>query len=456
VPNAPEAPVEPEWLPDDDVDALFSRLTPFSKLAIAVSGGADSLCLMVLLKEWSRRTSWPGTFEVLCVDHGLRAESAVEAAFVARSAEELGLPSTILRWTGDRPERNLQEEARNARYRLMAEHMRGSGAQALVLAHHLDDQAETFLDRLTRGSGVTGLGAMAQDEAGGPSGLRLLRPLLSVRKRRLEASLKRRGMTWCSDPSNADAKYKRSRLRALMDLLATEGLSAERIARTAANMQRADAALQDLVRSVFTDRITEHPAGPLRLERQAYRSLAEEVRLRLLAAMIARVTGRAPRPRLRKLAGLDAVLNSDNACGQPLAGALFQADAAVIFCWREPGRTPPETLTGPTGAGVWDRRYRYRVVGEAEMETTRAGLRLGPLGAAPLAAAQVDWPQGWPKAAFDCAPAIWSDGDAVRLPFLGPETDIGSFCRCEEFELERLPFQVRLAANFTEEIEERP
>jgi len=450
VPSVPDSPVEPDGLPDDQVDLLFSRLKPFSHLAVAVSGGADSLCLMVLLKEWQTRQSWAGRFDILCVDHGLRPESAAEADFVAASAKDLGLCCTVLRWSGPKPASNLQEEARLARYRLIAAHMDGTGAEALLLAHHLDDQAETFLDRLTRGSGVAGLSAMAADEPDGPEGLRLLRPLLPVSKRELEASLSKRGRTWCADPSNSDSKYKRSRLRSVLPLLEREGLSPDRLARTAANLRRADDALEAVLRDLAKKHLVEHPAGPLKLDRHVFRSLPEELRLRLLSLMMSRVTGLAPRPRLRNLAGLDRMLAGERPCRLTLCGAMFDGGASTLFCWKEPGRRPPETLSGLAGSGIWDERYRYVVPTQPRTGGSR-GFHLGPLIAAPLTSKQVDWPKGWPKAAFHCAPVVWAGEDVLQVPFLTTDIDLSNSCSFEELELERLPFQAKLLGNYVDD-----
>ncbi|MDN3720773.1 tRNA lysidine(34) synthetase TilS [Roseibium salinum] len=212
--NVPDEPVEPEGLPADEADFFIFRAEILFKTGARCFGRSGfAWPAGSFFSEWRERVSWQGDAEVLCVDHGLRPESAAEAEFVAGAAAEHGLSCRILRWTGEKPASNIQDEARRARYRLFADHMAQSGAEALVLAHHMDDQAETFLDRLTRGSGLSGLSAMAADEPHGPQGLRLLRPFLNLRKERLEASLRERGLSWCLDPSNQDPKYKRSRLR---------------------------------------------------------------------------------------------------------------------------------------------------------------------------------------------------------------------------------------------------
>jgi tRNA(Ile)-lysidine synthase len=447
VPSVPDRPVEPDRLPANRVDALFSKLSSFSNLALAVSGGSDSLCLLVLFDEWRKRTGWQGAAEVLCVDHQLRPESGQEAEFVVMNARACGLDCTVLHWSDRKPTANLQEEARLARYRLMADRMRETGAEALVLGHHLDDQAETFLDRLTRGSGVSGLSGMAADEGNGPEGLRLLRPLLSVSKSDLEATLERRGRSWCTDPSNRNPKYKRSRLRAILSLLAAEGLSAERLAQTAANIRRAREALELTVEDLAARLITEHPAGPVRVDRQAYRTLAEEFRLRLLVYLMARVSGKVSRPRLAKLQALDRVLISGEQNRQTLQGAVFDADADTVRAWKEAGRTPPAIVTGLAGAGTWDGRYLYRAPTCAAGEGG-APLCLGPLISAPVSSGEIDWPEGWPKAAFDCAPVLWRAGEFLVPASAAAVLTIGNSCRIADLELERMPIQGKLPDNF--------
>ena len=447
--NAPDKPVEPSGLPADDVDALFSRLHSFSKLSLAVSGGADSLCLLVLFSEWSRRMSWPGSADVIVVDHGLRPESASETRFVVDAAARCGLPAVVLQWEGEKPQSNVQEAARLARYNLIAQRMKSTGSEALLLGHHLDDQAETFLDRLTRGSGISGLSAMAADEPDGPEGLRLLRPLLTVRKEMLEASLRERSLTWCTDPSNQDTKYKRSRLRRILTLLEDEGLSAERLAETAGHIRRSRDALDKTVRDIAAKYVEIHPAGPAKLDRKVFAGLADDLRLRLLVSVMTSVTGARVRPRLAKLQSLEGSLASDTPVRQPLSGAMFEADAETIWCWREQGRTPPVTHSEFEEEGIWDRRFVYSSRPGSQRPGEMEGLRLGPLFQAPLSAKDVIWPDGWPRAAFDCSPVVWSTeglvfSQPVSLP-VQSNAQIGKNNHSCSLDLARMPIRGKLS-----------
>lgn len=449
--NVPDKPVEPTGLPADEVDKLLSVLNDFSKLTLAVSGGGDSLCLMMLFNEWRHRTGWTGEAEVVVVDHGLRPESDTEAEFVVRRSEDVGLSATALRWEGEKPSRNIQEAARQARYRLISQHMRRSGSEALVLGHHLDDQAETFLDRLSRGSGLHGLSAMAADEPDGPEGLRLLRPLLPTTKKQLEASLLERGLSWCKDPSNENLKYKRSRLRKILALLEEEGLSPERIAQTTAHLRRAREALDQSTREFAETHLVEHPAGPLKLDRQAYRDAPEELRLRLLTLLMERVTGIRLRVRLQKLQVLDEALMLRSDHLQTLGGVLIKARKDTIWCWREAGREPPETLHDPKGDGVWDNRFTYSVMAGTDRRELGHGIRLGPLCDAPIRAKDIEWPQDWPKEAFDCSPVVWSEGGDVFSHSCAVSIPIGENDRGEVLNLARMPFRAKLMSNYLDE-----
>src|SRR5205807_2476678 len=191
------------------------------------------------------------------VDHGLRSDSAREARAVKQLARRLGIRHRTVRWIGRKPKTGLQEAARAVRYRLLAKAARAAGAGHILTAHTLDDQAETVLLRMARGSGLTGLAAMAREtplsgqpdargaaprDGAGP--LLLVRPLLDLPKARLIATLDAEGVAFCDDPSNRDPRFTRPRLRELMPVLAGEGLDAKRLAVLARRLRRAEAAIE--------------------------------------------------------------------------------------------------------------------------------------------------------------------------------------------------------------------
>ena len=220
----------------DDFAALMARalgrpLTPAEPIAVAVSGGPDSVALLLLAAA-----AFPGRTTALTVDHGLRPAAADEAANVARQCAAAGIPHQILHWTGAKPTANIQAAARAARYRLMADWCAAHGTVLLLTAHHADDQAETLLMRLARGSGSPGLaGIRARRDLG--QGVTLVRPLLTVRR----ADLSTNGWQVANDPTNHDPHYDRTHARRL--LACTEWLDPARLAAAASHLAQAEAAL---------------------------------------------------------------------------------------------------------------------------------------------------------------------------------------------------------------------
>ena len=255
--------------------AIGALTGPDARIGLAVSGGPDSLALLLLAHE-----AIPGRFEVATVDHGLRLASAAEAEAVAALCERLAVPHTTLRpvvaTTG-----NLQANARAARYAALGDWAKARGLAAIVTAHHADDQAETLLMRLNRGAGVRGLAGMrgAATVPGHP-GLPLLRPLLGWRKAELEAVVAQAGIVPTRDPSNVDLRFERARVRA--ELAAAPWLDPASLADSAAHLGEADAAL-DWAAAREWDEQVEHGEGSL-----TYRPLAPRaVRLRVLERIVA-------------------------------------------------------------------------------------------------------------------------------------------------------------------------
>ncbi|MFK4537768.1 tRNA(Ile)-lysidine synthetase-like protein [Bradyrhizobium ottawaense] len=190
---------------------LFAGLKSAPALVLAVSGGPDSVALMWLAARWRRSLARGPSLTVVTIDHGLRREAAREAREVKRLATELGLPHRTLRWRGAKPKTGLPAAAREARYRLLAQAARAVGASHVLTAHTRDDQAETLLMRLLRGSGLAGLSAMASLSE--RDGIVLARPLLEVPKAQLIATLKRARIGFADDPTNRDTAFTRPRLR---------------------------------------------------------------------------------------------------------------------------------------------------------------------------------------------------------------------------------------------------
>jgi len=389
--------------------ALIERFAPFGpapRLAVAVSGGADSLALTLLADEWARAAG--GAITALTVDHRLRPEAAAEAARVAGWLGARGIAHATLVRDGPIPSGDLQAVARAARYGLLEGWCAAHGVLHLLMAHHREDQAETVLLRLARGSGLDGLAGMAAEVE--HRACRVLRPLLGTPRARLAATLAARGQDWIEDPSNLDPAYARVRLRRSAAMLAAEGLSADRLAATAGLLGRARAVLEAAVAAHLAEAVWLHPAGFAWLDPARLCAAPEEVALRTLAAVLATVSGEYYPPRLDGLERLRRQLPHDLGAGRTLGGCRVLPRRGRILVCREPAAVAPPVAAAPGAAVRWDGRFLLQLP-----PTAPAGLRLGALRAAPEAAKMRS---DVPPAARATLPALGDDAGIVAVPHL--------------------------------------
>jgi len=328
----------------EEATALFRGLENLRGLVLAVSGGSDSTALLVMAARWAKQLKKrrPKLLAVT-INHGLRAESAREAAAVKRLARQLGVPHRTLSWRGNKPKTGLQETARLARYVLLAQAALREGYEHVLTAHTLDDQAETVLFRLARGSGVTGLAGMAYASplpAGRQGTIFLVRPLLHVAKSRLIATLKVAGVGHNDDPSNSDPRFTRTRLRTVMPELAREGLDARCLARLAKRMRRAEATIEFAVGAARAALAPDpwRERGPIVFEAARFGDLPAEVGLRLLGRAIAHTGDEGP-VELGKLEDLYEALRQSRArLRRTLAGASITLARDRLVIERAPAR----------------------------------------------------------------------------------------------------------------------
>jgi tRNA(Ile)-lysidine synthase len=306
-----------------DARAL-ALLEPYGSLLLAVSGGPDSVALMLLVAGWPERRG--REIAVATVDHGLRPGSREEAEQVGVWARALGFAPHLLEWRGAKPATRIQERARAARYGLLADCARKIGARAVVTAHHADDQAETILFRLTRGSGVAGLAGMAP--VGRLGDLALLRPLLCAPKADLVRLCEAAGQPYFRDPSNANEAYARARLRKLAPALSELGLDRTALLRLGERAARADAALAAGAQALGDRARLETGPDASAFDAAALREAPLELLQRLLAGEISRLLPAAPLrlDRLERAAArVEAALRDGGALRLTLAGLVIDA-----------------------------------------------------------------------------------------------------------------------------------
>jgi tRNA(Ile)-lysidine synthase len=348
-----------------EAKTLFAPLARASALILAVSGGPDSTALLFLAARWRKSLQRGPKLVAVTIDHGWRPESAAEARAVGRLARRLGVAHRTLRWEGRKPTTGLQQAARETRYRLLAAAAKTAKADHVLTAHTLDDQAETVLIRMSRGSGLTGLAAMAPvapmlASACAERAITLVRPLLDIPKARLIATLAQAGIDFAHDPSNRDPRFTRARLREIMPALAREGLDARRFAVLARRLRRSDGAIEAAV-DAAAQALSQGPwsdRGPIVFLAAKFAELPAEVALRLLGRALARTGDEGP-VELAKLETLYLALSSEKRSEtgrlrRTLGGALVTLTEARLTVERAPARAARVRTALTTGN--YDRR----------------------------------------------------------------------------------------------------
>lgn len=313
-------------LDDGELQEAFALIGSSKGVVAAVSGGPDSMALMVALARWRALAADRPQIIVATVDHGLRPEAAQEAGMVGREASRLGLPFRLLRWQGDKPDAGIQEAARNERYRLLIDLCRREEVDALLTAHTLNDQAETVLMRLARGSGLSGLRGMETCRM--RDGFRHLRPLLGFSKQRLVASCNAWDIPFVEDPSNDSDHYTRVRWRKLLPVLAREGLDAARLGGFAGRIARADEALEAKAGEIFKKVVVSGTdADHIKMNALLLYEEPLEFVIRVYMRALAHVAARTDHMRLQRLEGcvkaIGEALKNHASMRRTLGGAMI-------------------------------------------------------------------------------------------------------------------------------------
>jgi len=410
----------PGLLADPDFETLMAGLGPFEArphVAVAVSGGADSLCLALLAGRWAKR--FGGHVTALTVDHGLRDQSAAEAVQVGGWLTPHGIDHHILAWQGPKPTAGVQALARAARYGLMQAWCREHGVLHIALAHTRDDQAETFLLRLGASSGPDGLAAMSAVRE--VKDVRLLRPLLSVPKAALQATLTAANQPWIDDPSNQDAVYARVRVR---QAIAEGGLDARNLARSADRFARVRQTLEAGAAALLARALQTNPAGFAVLDRAAFTDADDEISLRALARVVAAIGGRDYGPRWGRLERLHRQLFVDrDETAATLGGCrVIVKDGTLLVC-RE-NRDLPGPMAVHAGEWLrWDRRFDIHFGADGGHGAHGGSARLMALGEQGWAEIVGHQPelrqQSVPHPVKASLPALFDEKGVYSVPHLG-------------------------------------
>ena len=382
------------------------------QLAVAVSGGADSMALLLLAHQWAQ--NYNGTITALTVDHGLRAESKSEALQVQKWCKKFGIKHHILTWSPPEINSAVQAQARAARYTLLTEWCHQNHILHLLTAHHIGDQAETLLLRTARGSGIDGLACMSMNSQ--MHGIRLLRPLLHMPKSRLLATLKNSGQEWCEDPTNQNLNYTRNHIRSLMDNAPESEMLAMRASQLASSFGNIRNLLENKLASCMTNAVSIFPGGYGFIEKEAFFALPAEYALRAITALISALNSEFDPPRSEKLQRFYDELSAGKISRRSFAGLLFyyQPKKKCFAVYREPKALQGAIIFSAQTPAMWDRRFEVEWDGKLPAAGKLAVRALGRDGIARLKMRKLPVE----KAIIQAFPAFWHLEELIAVPHI--------------------------------------
>lgn len=391
--------------PDPLIAQINTVLTavPDGALGVAVSGGSDSVALLHLVCDWGRKNG--RKIYAATVNHNLRVEAHDETEFVANLCDDLDIPHRVLSWDNWDGRGNLQSAARDARKELLAGWARKLDLAAVAIGHTQDDQAETFLLRLARGSGVDGLSGMRYTSGTNPV---WVRPMLDIPRADLRDYLSYSGRKWVEDPSNQDEKYDRVKMRNAMPLLAELGLTSKRLAKTAFGLQSARAALDQTTKDVAASCCTLDIYGTVAIDLKQLQFCAPDIQYRVISHAMKWVTGAKYRPRFEALKSIYGQLLQGKS--QTLAGCFIKAlKPEQIIVMRELSNMKPATLE----SGCFDGRWLISA-DEMYLETD-----IRPLGEKGLRQLENWRALGVSRDILMQSPAAWQGETVISAPLAG-------------------------------------
>ncbi len=387
-------------------------------VAIATSGGPDSLCLLLLAHRWAQQKK--GKVIALTVDHGLRPESTREALMVHKWAKERQIEHVTLTWSGEKPISRLQEKAREARYNLLINWCKENNVTTLLLGHHQQDQEETFWLRLSCGSGLEGLSGIKRKHS--KDGITILRPLLDVSKERIKETLVSENQPWIEDPSNNNPLFFRGRLRSFLE---KEGLSCKRLLQVMHKLQIDKDFMHDSVCKSMESILRVHEEGYISIDKAAFDNLHLALVTRILSHVMRWFSGKDYPPRQTQILNVVEKL----AKNRPFTsgGILWDSQNKIILLKREISKVQGKlSLYSLTQDILWDQRFWINSdIRNVFPEDTY----LEPLGIQPFLKKKVK--SSLPYSVWQTLPALWVKGNIVSVPHL---------CYSEESDLDDRKF----------------
>lgn len=386
-----------------EIDKALRGVT--SPVAVAVSGGPDSLGLLILANKWAKKHQ--NKIIGLTVDHKLRPDSTKEALDVQKYLQSLNVEHHILTWEGPKPNTHVQEYARFARYQLLKEWCKTNNVSFLLLGHHRQDQEETFWMRLASGSGLDGLSGIKTKTV--IDGITLIRPLLQFSKEQIKQVLKEINATWINDPSNHKPSFFRSRFR---DFVREEGLNQNRLINVMHKLSIDSDFIHENLCNAIEQVVRLHESGYITIDKKAFSSLHIAISQRLISHLMMWFSGSNYPPRNEKVVGVIEKLKM----GKPFtAGSIHWSPKKNLFVLkRELNKNQTAlSLNSIKNDLVWDHRF---IVKANIREVLGDNTDLAPLGRQPWLRKEIQ--TDIPYSVWPTLPSLWQNAKIVSVPHL--------------------------------------
>lgn len=328
-----------------------------NRVAIAVSGGIDSMCLAYLAQKYYRELNI--SVYGLIVDHGLRKESSQEAQWVKAFLQSKGIEAHVLTWQGSKPKSNIHHSAREARYDLLLNFCQANQIPYLLTAHNLNDQAETVMLRIFRGSGIDGISAIPQEIK--RDGITIFRPLLPFSRGDIENIVNDSGWEHVNDPSNSDMRYARTQVRDILNQLPEKNIWLARLSLLAENATRVRKFLERETEQALQASVEFNKWGFATVNPDKLLSYDEEIILRVLSAILKKISGNLYPPRFKSLKRLlQAIIKNDGSLTTLWGCLIKKKNGSIIFMREQAAIEPTEVINGEI---VWDNRFKINYEG---------------------------------------------------------------------------------------------
>jgi len=396
------------------LDAMIG--IPKGDIGVGVSGGGDSLALLLLSAEWAQNTN--RSLKAVTIDHGLRPGSSLECDHVKRISDELCIQHTTLKWL-TKPIGNLQNAARNARHELLLEWTNKQKLSVVLLGHTLDDNAETIIIKLIRGSGVDGLAGIEKNK--NINGLNIFRPLINISRDDLRRYLQVKKVTWIDEPSNFDERFERIKVRNFLPSLSDIGLTSKKLVKLASHMSRAKEALNWHVSNFARQHVQQTIWGDLSINFDEFIKIPREYQFRLLSSGLRWISGKVHKPRFQSLERLlNAITSRKLGKSMTLMGCIIKYDGNWIKLTREfSAISKPSIVLEPNF--VWEKKWQI----EIDLEQLNVAT-VGPVGKNGLEQIRRYNKQNLPEKALICSVAMFDNENLLCVPIVS----YGSGLKC--------------------------